>query len=73
MTTPATASSLREAITPRPLLAPDADSSQNTPTPPELTPPRRQAPPMTSYASLPQATGHRHAYDYTRREHSRDS
>ena len=47
--------------TPRPLFAPDVDSSQRTPTPPERIPPRRQAPPTSNFASLLRATGRRHA------------
>lgn len=71
MTTTATASSLREATSPEALtLAPDADSSQHTPPPPERTPPRREASPTNNSVSSPRATGRRHASPHLTRTRS---
>ena len=66
MTTPATASSLKKRPAPKPSLAPDADSSQNTPTPPERTPPRREASPTNNSASSPPTTGRSVLSDVTK-------
>ena len=71
MTTTATASSLREATSPEALtLAPDADSSQHTRTPPARTPPCQEASPMSSSASSPRATGSRHGSPLSMRTRS---